>query len=124
MKYDCVRCGACCYNVDRNRAIGYVDYVEVEKRDAIRKDKKLLALYVYKNEDGVPHMKLDARQRCSALAGTLGRKVGCEIYAVRPAGCRRLEPGDAECRRARRERGIDPPLPPRKRRTKLSVKAR
>ncbi|MEI8254542.1 MAG: YkgJ family cysteine cluster protein [Deltaproteobacteria bacterium] len=124
MKYDCVQCGACCYNIDQNRAVGYRDYVEVEKRDAIRKQKKLLKIYVYENADGIPHMKLDARrQRCTALEGTLGRKVGCEIYEFRPGGCRRLKAGSAECRRDRRERGIDPPLPPRKPRAKPAVKA-
>lgn len=122
MKYDCVRCGACCYNIDKNRALDYVDYVEVEKRDVLRKQKRLLPIYVVKNDDNELHMKLNHLQRCVALKGTLGRKVGCEIYVYRPGGCRRLQPGDAECRRARRERGIDPPLPKRKPRTTAAAR--
>jgi len=46
-------------------------------------------------------------QRCAALSGELGVRVSCTIYALRPADCRRVEPGSKECRRARRERGVD-----------------
>jgi len=34
--------------------------------------------------------------------------VHCAIYAQRPRGCKRVQPGDEACLRARRERGIDP----------------
>src|SRR5947199_110652 len=61
--YDCTTCGACCCNIDKNRAIGFVDYVEVEKRDVIRKNPALMKRLVVVNDEGMPHMKLDARQR-------------------------------------------------------------
>jgi hypothetical protein len=118
-RFDCVRCGACCCNIDKNRALGFRDYVEVEPRDKLRKEKKLLPLYVVYNDEGEPHMKL-RNNRCIALGGRLGVKVGCKIYAVRPSPCRRVQPGDAECRRARRERGIDPPARPRAKRAAAS----
>jgi Fe-S-cluster containining protein len=111
-RFDCVRCGACCCNIDKNRALGFRDYVEVEPRDKLRKEKRLLPVYVVFNEKNEPHMKL-RNHRCVALKGRIGVKVGCEIYPLRPSGCRRVQPGDAECRRARRERGIDPALRPR-----------
>ncbi len=108
VRFDCVRCGACCCNIDKNRALDYRDYVEVEPRDVLRKEKKLLPIYVVYNEDNQPHMRM-RNNRCIALRGRLGKKVACEIYAFRPSGCRRVKAGDAECRRDRRERGIDPP---------------
>jgi len=110
LEFDCVRCGACCCNTERNRAIDYVDYVEVEARDRLRKRGDLMRKLVVYNEDREAHMKLDREQRCVALSGTVGEKVACKIYEWRPSGCRRVEAGSRECRRARRERGIDPPL--------------
>ena len=106
--YDCVRCGACCCNLDQNREIGYRDYVEIGKRSPLVRQPELLKKYVVINEDGIPHMKLDARERCVALKGAVGRKVECVIYPDRPSGCRRVQPGDENCKKSRRERGIDP----------------
>ena len=61
---------------------------------------------VFYDRNGIPHMRLDASQRCIALRGTLGRRVFCTIYEVRPSGCRRVEAGDEECLKSRAERGI------------------
>lgn len=104
--FDCTRCGACCVNPRENRGESYVDYVEVTPRDAILKHPRPVARYVRFGEDGRAHLKLDAGHRCAALKGSLGRKVRCEIYALRPAACRRVEPGDEGCLRARRENGL------------------
>jgi Fe-S-cluster containining protein len=62
--------------------------------------------FVVKNETGEEHLRLDGHQRCSALRGALGKSVRCEIYAFRPAGCRRVMPGSPGCLQSRRERGI------------------
>jgi Fe-S-cluster containining protein len=108
MTYDCQTCGACCCNTDENRAEKYVDYVEVSARSALAKRRDLLRKLTVVNRAGERHMKLTGReQRCVALEGTLGASVRCTIYALRPGGCRAVEPGSAECRRDRRERGVD-----------------
>jgi len=39
--------------------------------------------------------------RCVALKGTVGVKVECGIYAVRPQACQRFEPGSPLCIEAR-----------------------
>ncbi len=59
-----------------------------------------------KDEHGVPHLRLEPGGRCQALRGRLGKKVWCEIYPLRPSGCRRVVAGSEECLRARREREI------------------
>lgn len=48
--------------------------------------------------------------RCSALAGEIGRETTCRVYAHRPDVCRACAPGDPECLLARRRFGL-PPLP-------------
>jgi Fe-S-cluster containining protein len=105
--YDCQRCGACCYNPDENRVTGYVDYIEVRPADALWKRPRLFRRLAVFNEQGEAHMKLNRDQRCVALRGRLGRAVECSIYADRPRGCRRVEPGTESCLKARRERGVD-----------------
>ena len=108
---DCVTCGACCCNPDENRAEGYLWYLEV--RDTPLLDQPALAKkLVVHDPDGVPHLRLDPSGRCAALVGKLGERVRCAIYALRPRGCRLVEPGDAQCLQARRERGLDREPPP------------
>ena len=108
MTFDCQTCGACCCNPDENRDQQYVDYVEVTRRSALAKHPSLLRRLTVVNDRGERHMKLrGAEQRCVALEGRLGVRVSCAIYELRPAGCRAVVPGSKECRRDRRERGID-----------------
>jgi hypothetical protein len=108
-KYDCQTCGACCCNPNVNRRRGLVNYIEVEKTDRLLRRRDLVRRLVVLDDDGIPHMRLDDAQRCVALEGEVGHQVRCGIYQWRPTGCRLVEPGDEECRRARRERGVDPP---------------
>ena len=105
--YDCVTCGACCTNPDENRAEGFRFYVEVDAGAPLLKKADLVKKYVVRDEDGVPHLRLDPSQRCSALRGKLGHEVHCAIYALRPRGCRLVEAGSPRCLQYRRERGID-----------------
>ena len=107
-RFDCQACGACCCNTQRNIATKDRDYVEVQPTDELFKQRKdLLKQLAVRNEAGVWHLKLvGEEQRCVALDGDLGEGVGCEIYALRPSGCRRVEAGDEECLRARRAHGF------------------
>ena len=108
MTFDCQSCGACCCNTDENRAEQYVDYVEIAARAALRRHPALLRRLTVVNAQGERHMKLRGKeQRCVALEGRLGKHVACSIYQVRPAACRTVQPGSRECRRDRRERGIE-----------------
>ena len=107
--YDCVSCGACCCNPDENREIAYIDYVEIDPEDdRIMARPDLVRRLVVLDDDLVPHMRLDQHQRCTALSGRLGIKVGCTIYQDRPASCRSFTAGSKRCKQYRRERGIDP----------------
>lgn len=107
-RWDCTTCGACCVNPNENQAEGYRWYLEVRDTKLLSKPDLAKKLVVY-DPDGVPHLRLDPQsQRCVALAGRIGDRVRCTIYALRPKGCRMLEPGDPKCLVARRERGIDP----------------
>jgi Fe-S-cluster containining protein len=109
--FDCVRCGACCFNPPENVREGYADYVEVLASDLLARRPELLRRHAVE-KDGRVHLRLLADQRCSALAGALGRRVRCTIYAVRPAPCRRVQAGSDLCQRYRRALGLGvPPVP-------------
>jgi uncharacterized protein len=109
---DCTRCGACCVNPESNRREGYVDYVEIQLRDAMRRKPELMRRYSVVNSEGRVHVKLDVHQRCSALRGAPGGPVRCAIYEHRPTGCRRVEPGSRACLLARQEQGLADPVTP------------
>lgn len=102
---DCTRCGACCFNPPENVAEGYVDYVEVERRDALLRRSELLKRYARERE-GRWHLVLLEGRRCKALEGRLGERVRCSIYHVRPSPCRRVQAGSELCERYRREQGV------------------
>ena len=106
--YDCVTCGACCYNPDENREIEYIDYIEIETSDPIMKKPELVRRLVVLDDDLLPHMRLNHHQRCAALKGQLGVKVGCSIYQDRPSACRSFTAGSKRCKQYRKERGVDP----------------
>ena len=112
-RFDCQACGACCCNTARNLSLGDRDYVEVQKTDELFKQRKdLLKQLTVRNDDGLFHLKLiGEEQRCVALDGDIGEGVGCEIYALRPSGCRKVEAGDEECLRARRLHKLPLTLP-------------
>ena len=103
--FDCLACGACCLNAPANERAGVRAWVEVERDERILRRARLTKLW-RRDDDGAIHLRLDDRGRCVALRGQLGVRVSCSIYEVRPRACRRVQPGDGECRRAREEHGI------------------
>ena len=103
---DCTACGACCTNPAANTAAGFADYVEVRPGEPVLRRPDLRKKHVVANARGELHLRLDAEGRCLALLGALGKRVRCAIYAHRPHGCRRVQPGDAECLRVRADRGL------------------
>ena len=92
--FDCLRCGACCVLPDENRREEVWAWVEVDTDAPLLKRQHVVARHVVRDEAGKLHLRLDDRGRCSALRGRLGQSVRCDIYEVRPRGCRRVEAGD------------------------------
>jgi len=107
VEFDCERCGACCCNPEENRQTDFFDYVEIEPADPIMKRPELVRRLVVLDDKFVPHMRIDRHQRCVALTGRVGRRVGCSIYRHRPSSCAAFEVGSDDCLVARKERGID-----------------
>ena len=104
--WDCKACGACCVNVPDNRAQGYTYYIEIKPGDRLLERRDLVHKHVVYDPEGVPHLKLAHDGRCLALSGTIGTKATCSIYRERPTPCRRLQPGDPLCLKARATHGI------------------
>ena len=46
--------------------------------------------------------------RCVALHGTVGERVRCAVYELRPPVCRDVVPGDERCAEARRRHALPP----------------
>lgn len=91
---DCQRCGACCahfrvsfYWAEADDAPGGT--VPVALTEAVSPQLRC--------------MRGTARTpvRCVALQGEPGHAVACSIYAQRSSSCRSVEPGDAQCLKAR-----------------------
>jgi len=89
--FDCRTCGACCaYDAAWPQFIGNRDGAAIPEA----------------------HVSDDRRgmrcvgDRCTALAGEIGRTVECTVYAGRPLVCRELQPGDDDCLTARRAHGL------------------
>lgn len=102
---DCKQCGACC--IGHSSDGDYVPVTRLDRRRLPKKYLKKLAPLEHKDEDGAMH-GLQLKQfgadteACVALKGKLGKDVGCDMYAQRPAFCRSFERGSEECH-ARRE---------------------
>lgn len=104
---DCQACGACCVNLPSNRAQGFNYWVEIAESDRILERRDLVRKHVVRDPHGVPHLRLAHDGSCLALRGTLGGEVTCSIYRERPSPCRRVQPGDSQCLRARAEHGFN-----------------
>ncbi len=91
---DCQTCGACC-------ASFRVSFYWAEADDA-----PMGTVPASLTRAVSPHLRcMDGTQahpvRCVALRGEVGRQVGCAIYDQRSTTCRDVQPGDAQCRKAR-----------------------
>ena len=97
--FDCRSCGACCsYSSTWPR-------FSTETEAAL---DLLPAQFVAANEQG---MRCDGA-RCSALVGRVGSETSCQVYDLRPDGCRACVPGDGDCLTARAFFGIGQPSLP------------
>ena len=91
---DCVTCGGCC-------AWSETWPVLIGDRDG----------------EGIPEDLIDVENqrmqsygnRCTALDGKLGDRVGCSVYHHRPLVCREFAAGSDDCHMVRRELGLDQP---------------
>lgn len=97
---DCQRCGACC-------AVFRVSFYWAEADDAPGG-----TVPVALTKQVSPHHRCMAGTdvapvRCVALQGEVGRSVSCGIYAQRSSTCRGVQPGDAQCLRARALLGLN-----------------
>jgi Fe-S-cluster containining protein len=86
-----------------NQQSGRTDYVPVERAARLLGRPDLLRKFVSADPEGTPHLRMLSDGRCAALRGAPGRKVSCAIYHLRPKACRTVQPGDADCLRARNE---------------------
>lgn len=99
---DCQRCGACCAHFR-------VSFYWAEADDAPGG-----TVPVALTRQVTPQLRCMAGterkpSRCVALAGEVGQQVGCAIYALRASTCREVQPGDAQCHRARTAHGLETP---------------
>ena len=96
--HPCLDCGACCAAFRVDFSIHELDAHggAVPAGLAVALNATLARL---RGTDDVP-------PRCAALAGRIGERVQCGIYAERPGPCRELEPGSEACDRARARHGM------------------
>lgn len=81
------------------------DWVEVAADEPLHARPQHARL-LRRDPGGAVHLRLVDDGRCIALLGALGKRVRCSIYRLRPAGCRRVMPGDNRCRQYRAEIGL------------------
>jgi Fe-S-cluster containining protein len=104
--WDCQACGACCRNLDTNRASGVRYWVEISPDDKLLTRHDLVRKLVTHDRHRVPHLRMTHEGVCEALRGTIGQKVRCSIYHQRPSPCRRVMPGDETCLKTRAAHGL------------------
>lgn len=104
--WDCQACGACCRNLDTNRASGVRYWVEISPSDKLLTRHDLVRKLVTHDRHRVPHLRMTHEGVCEALRGTIGKKVSCSIYHQRPSPCRRVMPGDETCLKTRAAHGL------------------
>lgn len=110
---DCQTCGACCApRVGVANKMNSATYAELAPGDygqVVKRYGKQVALRLLVRERREEHTGVrlaTCGPVCAALAGEVGEKVACEIYAARPRVCREFEPGSMMCQMARHERGL------------------
>ncbi len=101
---DCQTCGACC-------ATYRVAFYWAEADDAPGGQVPAALTQALRPLERCMQGTASAPTRCVALQGEVGHRVACGIYAQRPSPCRAVQPGDAQCRKARAHRGLDVAAP-------------
>jgi Fe-S-cluster containining protein len=91
--WSCQACGACCA------------YSAEWPRFSLESEAALALIPAGCVDDAAGRMRSEG-DRCTALAGEVGRATACTVYAVRPLVCRDCEPGDPECLLARARYGL------------------
>lgn len=99
MTWDCQACGACCAAF---RVSFYWGETDAHPGGTVPVDLTAPVGPFHAAMLGTLH----APVRCVALDGEVGTRVACGIYAARSSTCRSVEPGDAQCRRARVRCGL------------------
>jgi Fe-S-cluster containining protein len=92
---DCRSCGACC------------SFSRAWPRFSLETDAQIEAIPKEFVDATLSGMRCEG-DRCSALAGEVGKSTSCRIYGVRPDVCRSCEPGDQACQIARQHFEIQP----------------
>ena len=93
MAPDCLTCGGCCaWSETWPVLIGDRDGEGIPE-DMIDSDNQRMQSY---------------GNRCVALEGRIGGRVGCGVYAKRPLVCREFRAGSDDCLMVRRELKLDP----------------
>ena len=97
---DCQRCGACCAHFRVSFYWGEADDAPGGRVPVALTRQVTPQLRCMAGTDAKP-------VRCIALQGEVGQAVGCSIYALRSSTCREVQPGDAQCLRARAAFGLE-----------------
>jgi Fe-S-cluster containining protein len=89
----CLGCGRCCHHGPRT--------VQLHEDDEARMGEALLAEYTEVIERPPYFRFLRNTGACAALDCSREGHYPCQIYEVRPTGCRTVEAGSPACREAR-----------------------
>lgn len=101
---DCLECGACCVDPCPDESGTYVDVTpeDVDRLGNFASRTKSLTLFQdRKAQRAIESAQVDGCTRCVFLKGTIGSRVGCEVYRKRPAACVEFTPGSHACYSAR-----------------------
>lgn len=101
-EFDCLTCGACCYQ--RAGTILVTDEDLVRWR---RRDRQHILAQLEPGHFSQMAFKMTA-EGCCVHHGLPGAPHACRIYEDRSETCRSFEAGSQQCREFRRDRGIDP----------------
>ncbi|MFY7855105.1 MAG: YkgJ family cysteine cluster protein [Rubrivivax sp.] len=98
-QFDCQRCGACCACFRVSFYWGEADDAPGGTVPAALTEPVSPLHRCMRGTSRTP-------SRCVALEGRVGESVRCGIYAQRSSTCREVQPGDAQCLKARRAHGL------------------
>lgn len=100
--FDCLTCGACCYQRPGTILVTAADLVRFKNRG--RED---ILNQLEPGHFGQYAFMMSAQGAC-VHHGREGAPHECQIYEDRSETCRNFEAGSQQCREFRRDRGIDP----------------